>query len=250
MRKKYEAGKSENVSCETSGLLQDKTSDIGQIQEEYKKRSWAEARCSLGIWKSGYLLGDSAKLFRSIWDYLFNEFTLHGYTEIILNSETEPFPAVLRLGFSSDALPIKYICQKPGYFAEIQAVFQEKEAAEWIGNISGDLERFLFQLNVPFRSARLDPQKQNALGNGQWRLDMWMPEKQEYLEFCRIGCSKQNDFEFQERDNVRGLWTGKVENISGKNLFAAVSENGYDPKKGIQVPSVLIPYMMMEWITV
>ncbi len=219
------------------------------------KLSWRETQCKAGIWGSGWLSGESARLFRTVWSYMINLFVDHGYTEMMIYGENEHFPAILKLTlhgkkeeFSLDELPVKYICHQSGYKAMVQAVFQEEQASDWLEAISNDLEQFLFQMNVPYRSTRLDSQE-NQEGKGVWRIDVWLPERQEYLELCRIGCSQQDNSGFLKLENNKNLWAGKIEDISGRNLFLAVIENGYNRQEGgIRIPSVLIPYMMEEWI--
>lgn len=215
---------------------------------------WNKAGCSLGIWRSGWISGPSAKLFRSIWDSLMNEFSTHGYTELVVNGEANQFSAFLKWilcveeqEFSSK-LPIQYISQETKYHAAIQAVFQENKADEWLEKTSADLERFLFQMNVPYRMIRLEPKELGEKFRSQWRMDLWMPEKQEYLELCQIGCAKQDWMEFGKSDKLKNIWIGKVEELSGYTLFMAVAENNYNKKGKIKVPSVLVPYMMTEWI--
>lgn len=59
---------------------------------------------------------------------------------------------------------------------------------------------------------------------------------------------KQDLLEFDKTDKLKNIWIGKVEEMSGYTLFNAVAENNYDKKGRIKVPSVLVPYMMAEWI--
>jgi len=239
--------KTGKVSRETSAPSVDESG-------ESKKISWKEASCRLGVWRSGCISGPSARLFRSIWGSLINEFSAHGYTELILTTESSQFSAFLKWILCAEEncldynkLPIQYICQESGYRASIQAVLKEDNAEKWLEKTSADLERFLFQLNVPYRTNR-EPQTTDDKSQSQWRLDLWLPEEQEYLELCRIGCSRQDLFEFHAQGSLENIWIGRVEGLTGRNLFTAVAENGYDQKGGIKIPAILIPYMMAEWI--
>lgn len=239
--------KSGKVSHETSAA-----SAEGAVENKYV--SWKEAMCRLGVWNSGWIFGPSARLFRSIWDSLINEFSSHGYTELILNGESNQFSDFLKWmlyaeekGLDSNKLPIQYICQQSKYSASVQAVFKEENAEEWIEKTSADMERFLFQLNVPYRINR-EPQTADGGFRSQWRLDLWLPEEQEYLELCSIGCEKQDLFKFHTVDTFENIWIGKIEELSGRNLFLAVAENGYDKMGRIKIPAILVPYMMAEWI--
>jgi hypothetical protein len=239
--------KKDKVSCETSTPSVEKFEDGLNIP-------WKMAGCNLGIWRSGWISGPSAKLFRAVWDSLMNEFSTHGYTELVINGETNQFSAFLKWILYAEEqgtcskLPIQYISQEKKYFATIQAVFQEDKADEWLEKTSADLERFLFQMNVPYRMIRQDPKPLGEKFRSQWRMDLWMPEKQEYLELCIIRCMKQDLLEFDKTDKLKNIWIGKVEEMSGYTLFNAVAENNYDKKGRIKVPSVLVPYMMAEWI--
>ncbi len=237
----------DKVSRETSTPSVERPEDGADVP-------WRKAGCNLGIWRSGWISGPSAKLFRSVWDSLMNEFSTHGYTELVINGEPNQFSAFLKWILYAEEkgagskLPIQYISQERKYYATIQAVFQENKADEWLERTSADLERFLFQMNVPYRMIRQEPKALGGKSHSQWRMDLWMPEKQEYLELCNIGCMKQNLLEFDKLDKLKDIWIGKVEELSGYTLFTAVAENNYDKKGRIKIPSVLVPYMMTEWI--
>lgn len=248
---------SENVSHETSKSAEIKTAHSAQGWSKpsgVQSISWKDAGQRLGIWNSGWLSGSGAKLFRAVWARLMDEFSTRRYTEMMMNGESKAYPAFLKLLLNKEEipdrslLPVQYICQQEDHKASIHAVFPEKGAADWIETVSADLERFLFQMNVPYRIVKLEQTGAEAGIRYQWRLDMWFPVEEMYTELCRIGCSPQNEWNDERAGYYGPLWVGRVEGLSGNRLFLAVAENGYDQRGRIRIPSVLVPYMAAEWI--
>lgn len=202
----------------------EESSAAESVSRETEGTSWNDVRKKLGI-GDGCLSGPGAKLFRGIWNRFLDECSFHGYTEIIAVGDGP----VQREGISGAC-----ICHSEGYRAFLWEDFPGEEAEDWMQKVSQDLERFLFQINVPFRTVR---EEGNHRGP-RWRLDIWLPVEQEYRELCRIACAGQEE--------KRNLWQGTVAGIEGEKLFLAVTENGFDQKGGIKIPSVLMPYVMAE----
>ena len=247
---------SSDVSHETSKQKDPKPAQIpvGEKPSVANQISWQDAAQRLGIWKSGWLSGPGAKLFRAVWTRLMDEFSARGYTEMMMNGESNTYPAYLKLLLNREELPdrsmlpVQYICQKEGYKASIHAALLEKGAADWVETVSADLERFLFQMNVPYRIIKLEQSGGEAGIRYQWRLDLWLPVEGTYTELCRIGCGPQSEWNDDSAEFYGTLWAGRAEEIAGSQLFLAVAENGYDQRGGIRIPAVLVPYMAAEWI--